>query len=174
MAPIGQEQPDAFPQSGQSFGTIQVFNSKRGSQMFQKIVSIVALSFLGSVAIFAQPTGVESKGQLPKIKLEQVISGHLTELNGRYKLRATEVTYTPGGYIGPHHHLGPGIRCVTSGELTYVQPDITHIYKSGDCFYESGDVSHTANNATSSPVVLLNFELIPVGHSGGTAIPVRK
>ena len=142
--------------------------------MIRKIVSIVILSLLSSAPIFAQPAGVESKGQMPKIKLEQVISGHLPELNGRYKLRVTEVTYTPGGYIGPHHHVGPGIRCVTSGVLTYVQPDITHVYKSGDCFFESGDVSHTANNATSDPVVLLNFELIPAGHSGGTAIPVRK
>lgn len=142
----------------------------------QTMSPLAALLLLcGSYSVQAQqPGAVESKGQHPKVKLEQAVSGHLTELNGRYKLRATEVTYEPGGYIGPHHHVGPGIRCVTSGELTYVQPDQTHIYKAGDCFFESGDISHTANNATDKPVVLLNFEVIPVAHSKGTAIPVPK
>lgn len=143
--------------------------------MIQKSLQIIAIALLGaSLASAEQPAKVESKGQNPKVKLEQVVSGHLSELNGRYKLRVTEVTYDLDGYIGPHHHVGPGIRCVTSGELTYVQPDKTNIYRAGDCFYESGDISHTANNATNMPIVLLNFELIPVSHSGGTAIPVRK
>src|SRR5262249_16745123 len=121
-----------------------------------------------------QAATVDSNGQHPKLKLEEVISGHLTELNGRYKLRVSEVTYDPGGYIGEHHHVGPGIRCVTTGELTYVQPDKTNIYKTGDCLYESGDITHTAKNNTDKPVVLLNFELVPVAHKGGTAIPVPK
>ena len=143
--------------------------------MIRKSFQIIAIALLGaSLASAQEPAKVESKGQNPKVKLEQVVSGHLTELNGRFKLRVTEVTYDLGGYIGPHHHVGPGIRCVTSGELTYVQPDKTNIYRAGDCFYESGDVSHTANNATNTPIVLLNFELIPVSHSGGTAFPVRK
>jgi quercetin dioxygenase-like cupin family protein len=143
--------------------------------MIQKSLQIIAIALIGtSLASAQQPAKVENKGQNPKVKLEQVISGHLTELNGRYKLRVTEVTYDLGGYIGPHHHVGPGIRCVTSGELTYVQPDKTNIYRAGDCFYESGDISHTANNPTNMPIVLLNFELIPVSHSGGSAIPVRQ
>lgn len=143
--------------------------------MLRKTVAVAVLALLGShIANAQQPAAVDSKGQIPKLKLEQVVAGHLSELNGRYKLRVTEVTYVPGGYIGPHHHVGPGIRCVTSGDLTYVQPDITHIYRAGDCFFETGDVSHTANNATDKPVVLLNFELVPVNHSGGTAVPVRK
>ena len=137
-------------------------------------VSIAVLALVGHTSGAQQHAAVDSNGQNPKIKLEQVVSGHLTDLNGRYKLRVTEVTYVPGGYIGPHHHVGPGIRCVTSGELTYVQPDKTSIYREGDCFFESGDVSHTANNATDKAVVLLNFEIIPAAHSKGTAIPVPK
>jgi len=143
--------------------------------MFQKISLAIVIVFIGvGMANAQQPAKVDSKGQNPKVKLEQVVAGHLTELNGRYKVRVTEVTYELGGYIGPHHHVGPGIRCVTSGELSYVQPDKTNIYRTGDCFYETGDISHTANNATDKPVVLLNFELIPVSHTGGTAIPVKK
>jgi len=136
--------------------------------------SLLVLSLTIGTTSAQQPASVDSKGQHPEVKLEQLISGHLTDLNGRYKLRVTEVTYDPHGYIGPHHHIGPGIRCVTSGELTYVQPNRTSIYRSGDCFFESGDVSHTANNATDNPVILLNFEIVPAAHTKGTAIPVPK
>jgi hypothetical protein len=31
------------------------------------------------------------------IKLEEVTFGHLTELNGKFKMRATEFTFAPGG-----------------------------------------------------------------------------
>ena len=135
--------------------------------------SLVVLAvFMSHTSSAQQPATVDSKGQHAQVKLEEIIAGHLTELNGRYKLRVTEITYDVGGYIGPHHHVGPGIRCVTSGELTYIQPDKTNIYRSGDCFYETGDISHTINNESDKPVVVLNFEIVPVSHKGGTAIPV--
>lgn len=134
-----------------------------------------ALAIAAGVTVASEPpVVVEKNGQASKTKLEATLAGHLSELNGKFKLRASEVTYAPGGFIGPHHHVGPGIRCVTSGELTYVQPDHTTIYKSGDCFFESGDVSHSAKNETDRPVILLNFEILPVGWSAGSAIPVPK
>lgn len=114
----------------------------------------------------------EKSGQSSEVKLEHVIAGHLMELNGKYKLLATEVTYTPGGYIGEHHHAGPGIRCMLPGNLTYVHPDKTTVYVPGDCFFESGNVSHTAKNAHQTPVVLLNFETLPTDWSASSAIPV--
>ena len=117
---------------------------------------------------------VLKQGQHGTVKLEQVVSGHLNDLNGRYKLRVTEVTYDPAGYIGEHHHVGPGIRCVTVGELTYVQTDKTSVYRSGDCFFESGGVTHTASNRTDRPTVLLNFEVLPADWSGGSAIPMPR
>ena len=115
---------------------------------------------------------VAKQGHYGTVKLEQVVAGHLNELNGRYKLRVTEVTYDPAGFIGDHHHVGPGIRCVTVGELTYVQSEKTTVYRSGDCFFESGDISHSAFNRTNKPTVLLNFELLPADWTGGSAIPV--
>ena len=135
--------------------------------------SVIAIAALWVECASGQtPDKVESRGQHPKIKLDQVISGHLVELNGHYKLRVAEVTYDPGAYIGAHHHLGPGIRCVTSGELMYVQPDKTSFYHAGDCFYESGDVSHTASNPTDRPTVLLNFEIVPASLTTTSTVPV--
>lgn len=108
------------------------------------------------------------------VKMEQVITGHLTELNGKYKLRVTETTYAPGGFIGEHHHVGPGIRYVVTGQLTYVQTDTTRLFNAGDYFYESGDVSHTAYNKTKGKVVILNFELLPADWKDSSPIPVPK
>lgn len=142
--------------------------------MFNRFALLALLCVVFSRANSAAESEVEKKGQNAKVKIEQVIAGHLAELNGRYKLRVTEVTYEQGGYIGPHHHAGPGIRCVTTGQLTYVQHDMTRLYGPGDCFFESGDISHTATNKTDKPVVLLNFELLPANFTGPTAIPVPK
>ncbi len=126
---------------------------------------------LATGAVGAQTKSVEKSGQASRVKLDQVVAGHLAELNGKYRLRVTEVTYAPGGFIGAHHHAGPGIRCVTSGELSYEQPEKTTTYRPGDCFFESGDVTHTAHNKTAQPVVLLNFEILPAAWLEGSAIP---
>jgi hypothetical protein len=75
---------------------------------------------------------VDTKGLVAKIKFESVLAGYLTELNGKYKLRVTELTLEPGGHVGEHNHVGPGIRLMTFGEVTYVLPDRTLIYGPGD------------------------------------------
>jgi quercetin dioxygenase-like cupin family protein len=95
--------------------------------------ALVAASVFMSTSS-GQQRAVEKSGQHSALKIEHVIAGHLQELNGKYKVRVTEVTYDPKGFIGSHHHAGPGIRCVTSGQLSYEQVDKTAIYKKGDCF----------------------------------------
>ena len=139
--------------------------------MLRTIAFTVIVAAFGSGIANAQQK-VEVKGQSSKVKLNQVVSGYLSELNGKYQLRVGETTFEPGGSIGQHHHAGPGIRCITVGELTFVSDGKTTIYKAGDCFYESGDVSHIARNATDKPLVLLNFEILPASLSGGSAMPV--
>ena len=126
---------------------------------------------MAATALPAQ-TPVNKARQTAVTKLEHVVEGKLHDLNGKYKLRVSETTYLPAGYIGNHHHAGPGIRCLLSGELTYVQPDRTTTYKAGECFFESGEISHTARNLTATPVVLWNFELLPADLVGASAIPV--
>lgn len=80
----------------------------------------------------------------------------------------------PGGYMHAHHHLGPGLRCIVSGELTYEIGGKTTVYKAGDCFTETGAMTHESNNAGSVPVVLHNFELLPnsIPEGKGSVIPV--
>jgi quercetin dioxygenase-like cupin family protein len=51
------------------------------------------------------PVKVETKGLVAKIKFEAPIQGFRTDLNGKYKLRVTELILEPGGYVGEHNHL---------------------------------------------------------------------
>jgi quercetin dioxygenase-like cupin family protein len=74
------------------------------------------------------PVKVDTKGLVAKIKFEAPLEGFLTEINRKYKLRVTELTLEPGGYVGEHNHEGPGIRQVTSGYMTYVLPEKTVVY----------------------------------------------
>ncbi|HEY6952444.1 MAG TPA: cupin domain-containing protein [Bacteroidota bacterium] len=134
-------------------------------------IGCIAVILCSAIAGAQQPAAVEKRGFNSIVKYEHFLSGHLTELNGKYKFRVTETTYSPGGFIGEHHHAGPGVRLVVSGTLTYVQPDTTRVFGPGEYFYESGDVTHTAYNKTSAPVVILNFELLPAGWNGASTIP---
>src|SRR5215475_14559492 len=122
----------------------------------------------------AGPARVDTKGLTAKIKFESVLSGYLGELNGKYKLRVTELVLEPGGYVGEHHHAGPGIRQVTSGYMTYVLPDKTVVYGPGDFFFESGDVTHTAQNKTEAPMVHVLFEILPADLRGPSIMPATK
>ena len=125
---------------------------------FTLLLLVVLLG--GTDRLAAQET-VETRGITSEVKIEEVIFGHLTELNGKFKLRATELTFAPDGYVGVHHHVGPGIRYVLSGELTFAQGGQETIYKAGDYFFETGNLAHTAQNKTNLPARVLIVEIVP-------------
>ena len=134
---------------------------------------IVALAVAAATPASAQQK-VDRKGAASKVMLERVVSSHLTEINGKYKLQATETTYEPGGFTGEHHHVGPGIRFIVLGELTFVEEGKTTVYKTGDYFYEAGNITNAAYNKSSSPVRVLVFEILPADWKGGSAVPPKK
>jgi quercetin dioxygenase-like cupin family protein len=145
---------------------------------------LFALSALPLIGIAVRPTAataqadgspvkVDTKGLVAKIKFEAPIEGTLKEINGKYKLRVTELTLAPGGHVGEHNHVGPGIRQVTSGYMTYVLPKETIVYGPGDFFFESGDINHTVFNRTDQPMVHVLFEILPVDLKGPSLIPVK-
>jgi quercetin dioxygenase-like cupin family protein len=123
--------------------------------------------------IGVSPVKVDTDGLVAKIKFEAPLEGFLKEVNGKYKLRVTELTLAPGGHVGEHNHEGPGIRQVTSGYMTYVLPDKTVVYAPGDFFFESGDINHTVFNKTAAPMVHVLFEILPIDLNGPSLIPVR-
>ena len=137
------------------------------------LISLLAEAGGAAAQVGTSPVKVDTKGLVAKIKFEAPIAGFLTDLNGKYKLRVTELTLDPGGYVGEHNHLGPGIRQVTSGKMTYVLPDRTVVYGPGDFFFESGDINHTVFNKTDAPMVHVLFEILPVDCIGPSLIPVK-
>ena len=88
-------------------------------------------------------------------------------------MRITEITIAPGGHVGDHNHLGPGIRQMTVGEMEYILPDKTMVYRAGDFFFETGDVSHRVNNKTNEPNTHLLFEILPLDLKGASLIIPR-
>ena len=147
--------------------------------LLKLLAALPLASLFGAAQADAQapgtsPVRVDTKGLSAKIKFEHELAGYLSELNGKYKLRVTELTLEPGGHVGEHNHVGPGIRLMTLGEMTYVLPKQTLIYKAGDFFFESGDINHTVYNKTDKPNQHLLFEILPVDLKGPSLMPVKK
>src|SRR5690349_6690575 len=137
------------------------------------MTGLLARSVQAAEQTGGSPVKVDTKGLVAKIKFEAPIGGFLTDINGKYKLRVTELTLAPGGYVGEHNHVGPGIRQVTSGYMTYVLPTETVVYGPGDFFFESGDINHTVFNKTNEPMVHVLFEILPMDLNGPSLIPVK-
>ncbi len=70
-------------------------------------LAVISLAIGLGTANAEQALIVESDGKHGEIKIDEVVAGHLSELNGRYRLRVAEVTYDPGGHIGSHHQQSP-------------------------------------------------------------------
>jgi quercetin dioxygenase-like cupin family protein len=87
----------------------------------RRFTLLLLVALLGGTDRVAAQETVETRGITSVIKIDEVIFDHLTELNGKFRLRATELTFAPDGYVGVHHHVGPGIRYVISGELTFAE-----------------------------------------------------
>jgi quercetin dioxygenase-like cupin family protein len=137
--------------------------------MKRSAVAIFTAFFAGT----ASAQQVESHGLTPSVKLEEIVLGHVKELNGKFKFRVTEMTFAPGARLGAHHHAGPGVRMVAAGELTFLQAGKEVVYRRGDYFYEPGNVVHTAENRTKAPVRVVFFEILPIDWAGPAVIPPK-
>ena len=139
--------------------------------MTPKGILALSVPILIAISVAQNTHRVEMKDVTPVQRFEQVISGHVAELNGKYKFRVSEVTYQPGGYVGDHNHAGPGVRVIMAGEFTYVKGDKTIVYKAGDAFFEPGDMTHRAYNRGSTILKVMNVEILPADYSGSALIP---
>lgn len=131
---------------------------------------LLFVSLLSGADRLAAQEKVEARGITSVIKLGEVTFGHLTDLNGKFKMRATEFTFAPGAYLGVHHHVGPGVRYILSGELTFTEAGIVTVYKAGDYYFETGNVAHTAENKTDQPLRILIVEILPKDWTGPAVI----
>ena len=138
-----------------------------------RFMLLLLVALLGGADRLAAQETVEVRGITSVIKLEEVVYGHLPELNGKFKMRATELTFAPDAYLGVHHHAGPGVRYVLAGEVTFTEGGRATIYKAGDYFFETGNIAHTAQNKTQQPLSVLFVEILPKDWSAPTVIPPK-
>ena len=82
----------------------------------RRFTLLLVVALLGGTGRLAAQETVETRGITSVIKIDEVIFGHLTELNGKFKIRA-------------------GIRYVISGELTFAEGGQETVYKAGECYF---------------------------------------
>ena len=73
----------------------------------RRFTFMLFVALLGAMERLAAQEHVEIRSITSEIKLDEIVYGHMTEINGKFKMRATEVTFAPGGFLGVHHHVGP-------------------------------------------------------------------
>jgi len=83
-------------------------------KLLQALATLPLIGLLGrpgevTAQTDGRPVKVDTKGLVAKIKFEAPLSGFLSEINGKYKLRVTELALAAGGHVGEHNHVGPGI-----------------------------------------------------------------
>ena len=127
-------------------------------------------ALLGGADRLVAQEKVEARGITSEVKIEEVLFGHLTELNGKFKVRVTEFMFAPGAYLGAHHHAGPGVRYVISGELAFSEGGRETIYKAGDYYFETGNLAHTTQNKTKEPLRVLVVDILPKDWTGPAVI----
>ena len=139
----------------------------------RRFTFMLFVALLGAMERLAAQEHVEIRSITSEIKLDEIVYGHMTEINGKFKMRATEVTFAPGGFLGVHHHVGPGIRYAISGAVTFTEAGQSTIYKAGEYFFETGNLAHTAENKTNVPLRILFVEILPKDWSAPTVIPPK-
>ena len=142
---------------------------------FRTATMLFCFAGLLGTANAAEQLNHDTKGVTARILYEAPINGgHLAELKGKYKMRITEISIAAGGHVGAHNHVGPGIRQMTVGEMEYIMPDMTHTYRAGDYFFETGDISHSVLNKSAAVNTHLLFEILPVELAGASLILPRE
>ena len=59
--------------------------------MMMRITLLLVVALLGGADLSVAQEKVEARGITPVIKLDEVLFGHLTELNGKFKIRSHRV-----------------------------------------------------------------------------------
>lgn len=142
---------------------------------------VVGLLLMLGVPVALSPYGegqaaVAMHGLEGAVKLEAPVEGFLQPLNGKLKLRATEIAFEPGGGLGDHLHVGPGIRLVLAGELTVTDAASGQEQRvaAGGYFYEAGDRSFRVENPAPQPARLLVVEVLPADWQGSAAVALGR
>ena len=82
-----------------------------------RFVLLLMVLLSGVHPVAAQQTRRSLGAITSAIKLEEIIFGHLVELNGKFKLRATEVTFAPDALPGSASLHSPSLAADRPAQL---------------------------------------------------------
>jgi len=126
---------------------------------------IVAIALLACACALVGVVGLRAYGQMQlKAPLSVAMADMpVTLAAGDYDVVNQLLDLMPGGYMREHHHGGPVIVMVISGELTITDTKGTRILKAGQSTTEDAAYVHSAaNNGTEIAHLAVTY-VIPKG-----------
>ena len=99
------------------------------------------------------------------VKSQSDINSVKIKTKGLSDVYVVRNTIAPGGHTGWHSHPGPSIISVVSGQATnYHDDDPTGtVYHAGTAFVDDGEHAHIVRNEGSTDLVLVAFQILPLG-----------
>jgi quercetin dioxygenase-like cupin family protein len=88
----------------------------------------------------------------------------------QWLLRCDRVDFPPGGIAYRHTHPGPGIRCLLHGSIRIESGGDTHIYRSGEPWFEAGPEPVLAVASDSEETAFVRAMLLPREWAGKRTI----
>jgi quercetin dioxygenase-like cupin family protein len=134
---------------------------------------IIAIALLVCACTFVAVVGLRAYGQMQlKAPLSVAMADMPVNLaGGDYDIVNQLLDLMPGAYMREHHHGGPVIVMVISGELTVTDNKGTRVLTSGQSMSEEAAYVHAAaNNGTTIAHLAVTY-VIPEG--GARTIIVR-
>lgn len=110
------------------------------------------LLFIATPTVFAEAKPVFSRSVLMENKVELPSKNIVS--------RTIRVIFPPAFKTPLHTHEGPGPRYVVKGKLKVIEGGSTHIYQSGDVFWESGQLM-SVENVSGQTAELIIVESVP-------------
>lgn len=101
-----------------------------------------------------------------KVKSESDINSVKFKTEGLSDVYVVHNRIVPGGHTGWHSHPGPSIISVVSGQATEYRDDdlLGVVHSAGSAFVdEGGDHAHIVVNEGDTDLVLVAFQVLPMG-----------
>jgi hypothetical protein len=136
------------------------------------LLSLLVVVLLGGADRSVAQEKVEVRGVTSVIKVDEVIFSHLTELNGKFKLRNSHLPRTPTSECITM--LVPGSGMLFPANLHSPRGGKETVYTAGDYYFETGNLTHTAQNKTKLPLRVLAVEIIPKDWTAPTVIAPKQ
>jgi quercetin dioxygenase-like cupin family protein len=101
-------------------------------------------------------------GTLEPVKVNN--DGIKLKTRGLTDVHVQEVRFEPGDFVDWHDHPGFALIAVSSGQMTFLDPDCTEdVIGPGEAFVESGGPTFAVNESSTEPALFYVTYVVPEG-----------